>query len=141
VALILEPFPTIYWLANPSLSRAVSILEDKHGGIKALEARLPPGSAALKSMAEAHAKCAKRRVALLEPADLAELRASFPSFLEKLAGTGVAGIDFGKSPGKVKCLHAHVAHYLGGWGGGGGEDNVVGRWAVEWCRELGLINF
>jgi len=46
LTLIMEPFPTIYWLTNPSLKRAISIVEDNHRGIPTLEKKMTPADVA-----------------------------------------------------------------------------------------------
>jgi hypothetical protein len=137
VSLILEPFPTIYWLTNPSLKRAISIIEDTHLGVPTLEKRLTADDVA--QMKAAHEKYAAHRLSLITEADRASIESDYPHFLAKLASTGIAGIDYRDNPGRIKCLHAHSAHYLAN--GPGSEDNIVGKKTIEWCRELKLIDF
>jgi hypothetical protein len=44
---------------------------------------------------------------------------------------GVAGI---RNQAAVKCLHAHLAHYLSG--DAGSNDNVVGAWVLQAIQEM-----
>jgi len=85
----------------------------------------------------AHTKYSAHRLSLLTPGDHATITTEHPHFIKALTSTGVAGIDYKTNPGRVKCLHAHAAHFLSG--GPGSEENCVGRWTVEWCEELELI--
>ncbi len=89
------PMPTLYWLVDPELSRQVAGLESR-GGVRRLEAAVDPTE-----LAAAHAAYAAARDALVARG------ARAPS-------GGVGGTREG-----VKCLHAHVAHYLAG-----GDDPV-----------------
>jgi len=97
------PMPTRYWLVDPDLRRAVSMIEAE-GGVRAAAAAVDPAD-----LAEAHARYAAERDAAL-PAGHAGPRPS----------GGVGGTRQG-----VKCLHAHLAWHLAG-----GND-PVGRWVQE----------
>ena len=97
------PMPTLYWLVDDELRRAVSTLEAA-GGVRAAEASVDAGE-----VAAAHARYAAERDAAL-PAGHTGPRPS----------GGVAGTRTG-----VKCLHAHYAWYLAG------GDDPVGRWVAE----------
>jgi len=94
------PMPTRFWLVDPDLRRAVSMLEAA-GGVREAEAAVDP-----QELTRAHARYAAERDAAL-PADLAGPRPS----------GGVGGTRRG-----VKCLHAHYAWHLAG------GDDPVGRW-------------
>jgi hypothetical protein len=95
--------PTLYWLVDPSLRKAVSVLE-AGGGIKAAERAVDPGE-----LRDAHARYAAERDATVPR----HHRGPRP------AG-GVGGARRG-----VKCLHAHYAWHLAG------GDDPVGRWVAE----------
>ena len=97
------PMPTLYWLVDDDLRRAVSTLEAS-GGVRAAEAAVDP-----EEVAAAHARYAAERDAALPP-DHAGPRPS----------GGVAGTRKG-----VKCLHAHYAWHLAG------GDDPIGRWVGE----------
>ncbi len=56
------PMPTRYWLVDPDLRDAVSRLEST-GGVRQAEAAVPP-----EQVAEAHARYAAERDALIDPA-------------------------------------------------------------------------
>lgn len=94
------PMPTRYWLVGAAASRAAGRLE-ADGGVDAAEREVAAGA-----IAATHARYAAERDAAL-PAGHAGPRPS----------GGVGGTREG-----VKCLHAHLAHWLAG-----GED-AVGDW-------------
>lgn len=97
-----EPFPTRYWLTCPLAHRRVARIEAR-GGVREAQARArdEPGFAA--ALAEAHARYAADRDALID-------RAEGPR-----PSGGVGGTARG-----VKCLHAHYADFLAG------NENPVG---------------
>jgi uncharacterized protein len=97
------PMPTLYWLVDAELREAVSRVEAA-GGVDRLEAAVDAGA-----LAAAHARYAARR-------DAAVVRADAPA-----PRGGVGGTREG-----VKCLHAHLAHYLAG-----GADPVGEAVAAE----------
>lgn len=97
-----SPMPTLYWLVDPDLSRQVAGLESR-GGVRRLAAEVDP-----EELEAAHAAYARARDALLRPG-------------ERAPHGGVGGTRRG-----VKCLHAHVAHYLAG-----GDDPVGALVASE----------
>jgi hypothetical protein len=101
------PMPTRYWLVDPGIRTRIGQLEAE-GGVKGAERAVDP-----EELADAHARYAKERDALLSP----QWRGPRPS-------GGVGGTRQG-----VKCLHAHVAWWLAG------GDDPVGAWAAE---RLGL---
>lgn len=112
------PFPTLFWLTCPLLRRAVSGLES--GDFRrALREKL----ASTPSFA-----CALRRAELDYVAER-ERWAEEMGALERVRDlfAGKEGIG-GTMSGGIKCLHAHLAHFLAG------GDNPVGA-AV--ARELG----
>jgi hypothetical protein len=127
---LLEPFPTLYWLTHPFLRTLTSKLElgDSHNAT-ILEKRLLVDPVALESMERAHASYGKERWELLTKTDK-ELLVS--RNWQGAVGTdkGISGI---RKPFAIKCLHAHLAHYLSE--GEGSEDNVIGKWVLdELCR-------
>jgi hypothetical protein len=96
------PMPTRYWLVDGALSEVVSTLEST-GGVRRAEAAVSPAA-----LAEAHARYAAERDALIDP----DHRGPRPS-------GGVGGTRQG-----VKCLHAHLAWWLTG------ADDPVGEWTA-----------
>ncbi|MSO78910.1 MAG: DUF501 domain-containing protein [Acidimicrobiia bacterium] len=97
------PMPTRYWLIDPHLVHAVSVLE-ADGGVRSAEHDIDPVE-----LATAHARYATARDAAISP-DHAGPRPS----------GGVGGTRVG-----VKCLHAHYAWYLAG------GDDPVGAWVAD----------
>ena len=130
-SVLIEPFPTMYWLTHPLLRALTSKLElgETHS-VKILETRLSTDDVALELMKAAHRAYGEARWQLLTDDDQAEMERR--QWKESLAGdAGVAGI---RKPFAIKCLHTHLAHYLSG--GPGSEKNVVGKWVLE---ELGNL--
>ncbi len=101
------PMPTLYWLVDEDLRRAVSTLEAS-GGVRAAERAVDVGE-----VAAAHARYAAERDAAL-PVHHGGPRPS----------GGVAGTRKG-----VKCLHAHYAWHLAG------GDDPIGRWVAAQLAE------
>ncbi len=104
-----RPMPTLYWLVDPELNKAIGRLESV-GGVKRAEAAIDP-----ELVAAAHDRYRRERDRLLPP----EHDGPSPS-------GGVGGTRQG-----VKCLHAHYAYHLAG------GDDPVGRWVHERLTESG----
>ncbi len=96
------PMPTLYWLVDPGLVRAVSRLEAA-GGVRRAEREVDPAA-----LRRAHAAYAAER----DSAVPAGHRGPRPH-------GGVGGTRTG-----VKCLHCHLAWFLAG------GDDPVGRWTA-----------
>ncbi len=94
------PFPSIFWLTCPYLSRAAAGLEGS-GFIKEME-RKKEGNTAWR---ETYERDETRFVRLLE--EMVDLVGG-DTLRERMGRRGIAG---GK-PGLIKCLHAHLAYYL-----------------------------
>lgn len=121
---LIEPFPTIYWVTNPKLRIMISKLELESLGTK-LEKQLESDAESLASMKRAHLAYGKARKELIDDSDSALIRER--QWESAFAETrGVAGI---RNHAAIKCLHAHVAHFLSGENGS--NDNVVGRWVMQ----------
>ena len=130
---VLEPFPTLYWLTHPLLKIWVSKLEVNGFGVE-LEKRLGRDTVALNRMKRAHHAYGQSRVQLLTPNDQTEIQARrWNAALEE--ARGVAGI---RNYAAVKCLHAHLAHYLSS--DAGSQDNIVGAWVVDAICEMEAPN-
>lgn len=128
-SVVLEPFPTIYWLTHPLLKVWVSKLEVNNLGTQ-LEARLKHNTQASERMKRAHLAYGKTRLALLTKQDREEIeKLKWAAALEE--ARGVAGI---RNHMAVKCLHAHLAHHLSG--DAGSQDNVIGEWVMEEIRRM-----
>jgi hypothetical protein len=127
---VLEPFPTLYWLTHPLLRILVSQLEVEGWG-RQLEERLRNDIMAQQSMQRAHAHYGSYRYTLLSSEDRQLLKQRNWETALCPDTRGVAGIMFaegevGSGSGSkrgttsslssricsVKCLHAHAAHYL-----------------------------
>jgi len=98
-------FPTLFWLSCPFVGAAVARLEST-GGVKRFESRLARDPALAVRSRAAHDAYREERRALLSLEELAFLRDV--GALDRLE-TGIAGLA---SPHRVKCLHAHLAHFL-----------------------------
>ncbi len=86
------PMPTLFWLIDPELHDAVSRLESE-GGVHRFEDDIDATV-----LAHTHEDYARRRAA-------ATVQTSGPQ-----PTGGVGGTRHG-----IKCLHAHLAHYLAGF--------------------------
>ncbi|MDD4904009.1 MAG: DUF501 domain-containing protein [Candidatus Bipolaricaulis sp.] len=103
-----SPFPTLYWLTCPYLREAVSALESD-GWVSRLEDALCRNDRLRTAFERAQQAYREQRAARLSAGDRQRLldRGMLEGFLAK----GIGGVaDFGR----VKCLHAHVAHALVG---------------------------
>ncbi len=96
------PMPTRYWLIDPALVHAVSVLE-ADGGVRSAEQAIDPVV-----LATAHGEYAVARDAAIAPHHAGPRPSG-----------GVGGTRVG-----VKCLHAHYAWYLAG------GDDPVGEWVA-----------
>lgn len=92
-----EPFPTLYYLTCPYLSRAASDAESR-GALASFDAQATNDERFAAQMREAHAEVGRRRTAAAGGVD-------------PCLGTGVAGQA---DPLATKCLHARVAAALAG---------------------------
>lgn len=101
------PMPTLFWLVCPLLVYHVSRLESQ-GWIRALgrEVSSSPEAAAMEARADRVHALLRRRLLSLETRR--RLRTEQPRLWARLSQSGVGGRQ---GPG-VKCLHAHLAHYL-----------------------------
>jgi uncharacterized protein len=142
-SVVVEPFPTIYWLTHPLLRVWISQLELDGLGVRLQQRLAAPGNEALlERMKRAHEMYALEREQLLTPADVALVQARHwddALLLTKASSSkssrpirGVAGVRNFKA---VKCLHAHAAHYLS-VGGMGSRDNVVGEWVMQEVHKM-----
>ena len=86
------PFPTTYYLTCPRATRAVSTLESS-GLMREMSARLASDPDLAASYAAAHRDYLDRRERIVNVPE-------------------IAAVSAGGMPGRVKCLHALVAHAL-----------------------------
>lgn len=108
-----KPFPTLYWLTCPFLTREIGHLEAA-GWVKQLEVRMKEQLDLRSSMYEAHQRICEQREQLLSSEEKAALAAN--GTLVGLDGRGIGGIS---NWNRLKCLHLHAAHALA-------DDNPIG---------------
>lgn len=141
------PFPTLFWLVSPVLVRAVDRLESE-GWIDRLRKmlihdtdeidgvfqKIPKPSDARNMMVGAHRDTARLRLKLADASLLGKMKSDHPMQYDVLAQTGVAGL---RHDDGVKCLHAHLADYLGRPRAKSNTINPVGRLVAELLAERG----
>lgn len=101
-----KPFPTIFWLTCPFLTKAIDHLE-ADGWIKRMEGLLEEDEALAARLQEAHHAYIAERYSLLTEEDRGYLKEA--GILKSLLERGIGGSANFK---RVKCLHLHVAHAL-----------------------------
>jgi hypothetical protein len=99
-----EPFPTLYYLTHPETVEAVSRLEDL-GLIRKYELKIEEDDELRKEFLKAQKNYTKERIKVAG-LRLFQLKENKRCVIEK---TGIGGV---KDLTKIKCLHAHYAHYL-----------------------------
>eukprot|EP00522_Entomoneis_paludosa_P005866 CAMPEP_0172458844 /NCGR_PEP_ID=MMETSP1065-20121228/29474_1 /TAXON_ID=265537 /ORGANISM="Amphiprora paludosa, Strain CCMP125" /LENGTH=240 /DNA_ID=CAMNT_0013213265 /DNA_START=59 /DNA_END=781 /DNA_ORIENTATION=- len=115
-ALVGAPFPTLYWLTDPAISKAIAELE-RHGHVTLIEKELEANPELQAQLLTCHEEYAADRWKSLTLPDQTLLNGSEPHSMPRikymLHDSGIAGIDMMKcrSLGAVKCLHTHYAHY------------------------------
>jgi len=117
------PFPTLFWLTCPYLSKAIDRLE-ADGWIGRLEGQLANDPQLQQEMERAHRRYIDARAAALtaEDRDAIEAAGTGPSLFDR----GIGGIADWR---RLKCLHLHVAHELVG-------ANPIGRRVCEMLPSL-----
>ena len=125
-----EPFPTTYWLTCRHLVAAVSRLEAS-GGVERWSAA---------AAADPELRADLERAS----AEQAQLRRELAGGPGPDEGASLElGIGGSRSPGALKCLHAHVAFALARPGYRLGEAvlaEVPERWPERCCSELALAS-
>jgi len=117
-----KPFPTIFWLTCPFLTKAIDHLEAE-GWIKRMEAKLRKDKGLALRLWEAHKAYITERQRLLSPQDRAFLEEA--EMLNSLLEKGIGGTaDFSR----VKCLHLHVAHALA-------RENPIGELILQHLQQ------
>jgi hypothetical protein len=121
-----SPFPTLYWLTCPDISRAVADLE-RRGYIQRFEASLRADSGLAHRLVCCHEEYAKQRWNTLTEEDrsllLTEDSSSMLRMRNMMQFSGISGTNFTKPHAEkeedhgillvapLKCLHAHYAHF------------------------------
>lgn len=113
-----KPFPTLFWLTCPFLSKEVDHLEAA-GWVKRLETRLNEASDLRFAVHEAHQRYIRQRARLLSAEEKATLETD--GTMVGLSGRGIGGIS---DWDRLKCLHLHVAHELA-------DENPIGKMVLE----------
>lgn len=103
-----SPFPTLYWLSCPELVKRVSRLEAS-GMIDHLENEVAADPGFERELTSAYESYSR-------------LRRSFADREGPSLETGVGGV---REPATIKCLHAHLAHYLAGHANPVGERIAI----------------
>ena len=98
-----KPFPTTFWLTCPYLVKEVSRLEEA-GYITKFEEKLKYNERFRRRYLKAHSFERMLRKPFI-PKNVS------PKIKKKLLSVGIGGIE---NPLGVKCLHLHLASYLGG---------------------------
>ena len=113
----ITPFPTLFWLACPTVVRAIAKLE-RAGAIARFERRIAEDAELRMRVLADHDAYVAERWSMLASAEVDALRASgqFAS-LER----GIGGI---RDRTSVKCLHLHAAHHLA-------RGSTIGQWIEE----------
>ena len=114
------PFPTLFWLTCPLLQKAVSRMESGDLRVR-LRERLESDAPFARALREAEEEYLRLRQEWAER--MGKSVAARSAFAER-EGIG------GTVPGGLKCLHAHLAHFLAT------GHNPVG---AEVARELGRL--
>jgi hypothetical protein len=92
------PFPTLYYLTCPRAVAECSRLESG-GAMRDMAARLATDTDLAARYAAAHEAYLGRRAEVAQESGVGEV-------------TEIAGVSAGGMPGRVKCLHVHLAHAL-----------------------------
>ena len=119
-----RPFPTLFWLIDPSLCLRID-REEAGGTIAALQARVDADPDLRAAMARDHREHIALRASYLSPAEREQLRQA--GFVAVFARRGIGGIaDFTR----IRCLHTWYAAHLV-------VPNTIGRLLDErWSRDI-----
>ena len=82
-------------------------------------------------MAQAHEGYVQHLFKMLREEDRSYIEQHHASWFPKTRGVG----GLRREGGGLRCLHMHLAHWLGGQGDGG-ECNIIGKWVEEWCLQI-----
>lgn len=138
----ITPFPTMYWLTCPHISKAISELE-RNGYVKIFEERIINNVELTNIWYNVHEEYASERWNLLTLEDQEYLSNERSSMKDILEYSGVAGTDHKGVRAQnadrtsfvpsVKCLHSHYAHYRSQDDTEGSKAviNMVGKWTHE----------
>lgn len=159
------PFPTMYWLTCPHVSRAISEIE-RNGYVRKFQMRLENDESLAKDWWQCHEEYAAERWELLSESDREWLLSNsqqldeenspeqrkVESMREMIQYSGVAGTDHRRLREKdddndnnkkdaslyvpsLKCLHSHYAHYRSQKESETTVINIVGKWTHKLLME------
>ena len=117
-----SPFPTLFWLSCPYLSKAIARLE-ADGWVGRLERRLASDPKLGAEMNAAHVRYIGLRAAELGSGGCRSMASS--GMAASLLERGIGGIADRR---RLKCLHLHVAHALA-------DANPIGAIVLEMLGE------
>lgn len=135
-----SPFPTLYWLTCPDISRCIGELE-RRGFVQEFDAQLHADPKLVSRLWQCHREYARERWKALSLSDQQLLAGSTERALVRMRGimqdSGISGSnltlatsgideEFSKAP-PIKCLHAHYAHFCSTRETSGLEQNPVGE--------------
>lgn len=115
------PFPTLYWLTNPDIARAIGELE-RMGYIRELEESLSQDAGKRQDLLASHRQCAQERWDTLDESDRdllsdCENDPTLQRMRQMLYSSGISGTktqtdsDGMLLEASIKCLHTHYAHF------------------------------
>ena len=116
-----SPFPTLYWLTCPEISKAIADLEGR-GYMNEIEAAIRESSELTERLIQCHIHYAEERWNSLSQKDQELLSTPDSPSIERMRimmrDSGVSGTNFtmytqGETANlpSIKCLHAHYAHF------------------------------
>lgn len=127
------PFPTLYWLTCPDISRSIADLERK-GFVKKIEEEIMQDKTLREQLWVSHETYANERWNLLTDEDRQSLTPRMASMLREsgISGTNLTALVHMRDDQipSVKCLHSHYAYYRSG-----GISNPVGQRLHEILRQ------
>lgn len=136
-----SPFPTLYWLICPNISRCVADLE-RRGYLQEFETRLNADKVLVDRLWMCHRQYADERWQALSQVDRRLLSEATEPALVRMRGimqnSGISGSNLTKaedSEGEsslvgvpaIKCLHAHYAQFCSTRDNAGIERNPIGE--------------
>lgn len=126
------PFPTLYWLCNAKIGKAIGDLE-RTGHVSLLQERLNNNPDYARLFRQAHEEYGRERWSSLTLSDRVALETEHEGMRSMLQDSGVAGTDYRITEiPNIKCLHAQYAHYRSSCSS---CSNLVGGWVHDLLQE------
>lgn len=132
------PFPTLFWLTCPDISKAISKLE-QNAYVNKIQNTVLEDEVLTKRLLESHRDYARKRWSSLTEDDRSIICG--PESSERIRNmiqySGIAGgnTTSGSSLPYVKCLHTHYAHFRSSEGSDLKELNPVGEIVHQLLKE------